>query len=1000
MNGPELILHLPLDRIDDPKTMDVSARRRMMSIAGHPETTADPIIGSAAHFHGQEGMTTTLSGLGKGNPAFTLSAWIRVDFAPEEISRVFSIGGREAGSFQLVVSQDGTLDAGVDGGAVMGEEIPTHAWRHWTVRHDGKAMTLLLDGERVAGPKKVKLDLPYAVLRIAQAENGRNAIAGFTGAMAHVRLHAGVVDDSALRAMISSDRTPRAVLHNDNPLDCRLLDTNDKPTLFIEDHVGGEELAVEVTNVSSRPVVFNPVRNKRATIMLTFRPDTLTPSNIRRGQNGLAIRETRDWDLMPLRPVRDGTVQVSLRWRHKGKTLEPGEAVVVTFENIAAAPGEGARVSRVEFDYHGFAFGDGSKQQITGSRVKTINIASHVGRPHAPLRFAFRDQGQIIPGAHIGNNKLEFSLINTAQSRPLRFLPTDGEFLGSELVLIAEGENNTESKPTALCKMSEEAPIRITPPKGWDWTLESEDKANPKWVFRPKSTVNLLPGKRLDFTLSNITSSTSPGRAPVRLIHRRIPGFWAGEHGLEVDKSPLHFDNKGNVGVGVNAPTHPLDVAVDDDSGWLSFRTSKAENARVRADAWVLAEKNDGLAIQRKTTTRDRRTRRTRTKTDDRLFLGRDYYGIGIGTATPEPGWNLHIDSTQAANLLMTMPKNSGGSPIFKMEGGGGEFWARFDDGQRGKKDALLQSFGKGMRLEAKQLTLKATEDGGVLGADSKGIWVGKSWDKRSSRRNQQQFQVRGSIGVEGTMFADGGMLIGKKEQRGYSFGVSRLRYSHGSSAFGDFKSNYFDNDYEFLNVMGRYNGVLTVNPGGGERLPRLYWSTSGVNVIRSLNVDGMGFSDSAFNVDVKADATIKSGGKTTIESGNFVELKGVMVRALSTFTAPNKWFSIPHPQDPSRTLNHGCLEGPENGVYYRGEAQLSGGEATIALPAYFESLTRREGRTVLLTAKGRKPFLLSYEDVRDGRFTVYGTEPDGTFSWEVRAVRSDVDPLDVEPEG
>jgi hypothetical protein len=111
------------------------------------------------------------------------------------------------------------------------------------------------------------------------------------------------------------------------------------------------------------------------------------------------------------------------------------------------------------------------------------------------------------------------------------------------------------------------------------------------------------------------------------------------------------------------------------------------------------------------------------------------------------------------------------------------------------------------------------------------------------------------------------------------------------------------------------------------------------------------------------------------------------------------KNFVTPHPSNPGADLIHACLEGPENGVYYRGEAELEGGHAVVTLPNYFEALTRTEGRTVHLTAKGREPFLLSYEDVVDGRFTVHGTKPDGRFSWEVRAVRADLEPLEPEPE-
>ena len=111
-------------------------------------------------------------------------------------------------------------------------------------------------------------------------------------------------------------------------------------------------------------------------------------------------------------------------------------------------------------------------------------------------------------------------------------------------------------------------------------------------------------------------------------------------------------------------------------------------------------------------------------------------------------------------------------------------------------------------------------------------------------------------------------------------------------------------------------------------------------------------------------------------------------------FYAYEKWFRIPHPTRPGRDLVHGCLEGPENAVYYRGTARLQDGRATVLLPDYFEALTRPEGRTVQLTARGREPFALSHDGVAAGRFQAFGTRADGEFDWEVRAVRADVDAL------
>ncbi len=124
------------------------------------------------------------------------------------------------------------------------------------------------------------------------------------------------------------------------------------------------------------------------------------------------------------------------------------------------------------------------------------------------------------------------------------------------------------------------------------------------------------------------------------------------------------------------------------------------------------------------------------------------------------------------------------------------------------------------------------------------------------------------------------------------------------------------------------------------------------------------------------------------------------------SISSPHKYFLIEHPLDPqNKYLLHSTLEGPEMAVYYRGEARLSDGECTIVLPPYFEALTRRGSRTVLLTPKyeAEEPVsLLAASDVDGGRFTVRATggkaNPEQLFYWEVKAARADVAPLDAEP--
>lgn len=117
-----------------------------------------------------------------------------------------------------------------------------------------------------------------------------------------------------------------------------------------------------------------------------------------------------------------------------------------------------------------------------------------------------------------------------------------------------------------------------------------------------------------------------------------------------------------------------------------------------------------------------------------------------------------------------------------------------------------------------------------------------------------------------------------------------------------------------------------------------------------------------------------------------------------------SKNFEIPHPLNPENMrLVHSAIEGPEIAVFYRGEAQLQNGRAEVALPAYFEALTRKENRSVLLTnIDGGDILWVETQDgaqVKDGKFVVRSLNGNSSqkFNWEVKAVRADIEPLKVE---
>jgi hypothetical protein len=87
------------------------------------------------------------------------------------------------------------------------------------------------------------------------------------------------------------------------------------------------------------------------------------------------------------------------------------------------------------------------------------------------------------------------------------------------------------------------------------------------------------------------------------------------------------------------------------------------------------------------------------------------------------------------------------------------------------------------------------------------------------------------------------------------------------------------------------------------------------------------------------------------------------------------KTFVIDHPSDADRYLVHGCVEGPEVGVYYRGSSRtdVATCSTVIRLPDYVQRIAR--DFTINLTAIGGFADLYATR-VQNNEFTVNSSKP------------------------
>lgn len=113
---------------------------------------------------------------------------------------------------------------------------------------------------------------------------------------------------------------------------------------------------------------------------------------------------------------------------------------------------------------------------------------------------------------------------------------------------------------------------------------------------------------------------------------------------------------------------------------------------------------------------------------------------------------------------------------------------------------------------------------------------------------------------------------------------------------------------------------------------------------------------------------------------------------------APFKQFNIPHPSKPGYRLAHGCIEGPEYGVYFRGKLK---DKTFIELPKFWDNLINPESITVHLTPS-RIYQELYVKSIDWGKIIHIVNNLGGPIDCDyvIYAERKDIDKLVVEYEG
>jgi hypothetical protein len=192
-------------------------------------------------------------------------------------------------------------------------------------------------------------------------------------------------------------------------------------------------------------------------------------------------------------------------------------------------------------------------------------------------------------------------------------------------------------------------------------------------------------------------------------------------------------------------------------------------------------------------------------------------------------------------------------------------------------------------------------------------------------------------------------------------------------------------------NIYGKMN-VFSINDYFG--ITNIFGSTFGSGLRSTIGVDiknalNLGNGPTVFNNPLRVNSSMSA---DLINVGTLTAIKGIFTFSIS---APGKQFNVPHPSKPGYRLVHGCLEGPEYGVYYRGRLQ---DQNQIILPDYWEKLINPETITINLTSN-RYHQELYVKSIEWGKVINIVNNSGGSIDcyYTVYAERIDIDKLEVE---
>lgn len=220
--------------------------------------------------------------------------------------------------------------------------------------------------------------------------------------------------------------------------------------------------------------------------------------------------------------------------------------------------------------------------------------------------------------------------------------------------------------------------------------------------------------------------------------------------------------------------------------------------------------------------------------------------------------------------------------------------------------------------------------------------------------------------------------------------GIPRATCMIGPSLFGN------PNSLEVIGITNIFGALNIAGVSIFTGLSTLFGATicNGITAKNSIDIKNalnLGSGPTVFNGLLTANGGIR----TPVIIGDVAKFGyGIF----SGVAAPFKQFNIEHPSKSGYRLAHGCLEGPEYGVYFRGKLV---NQNYIELPKFWDNLIDPESITVQLTPR-RIYQELYVKSIEWGKIVHIANNLGGHIECDyiIYAERKDIDKLVVEYEG